>query len=288
MRYPFAAAALLAPLALVPGPASAANLNVSVRSGQDVKTCADLEVRFDDRPAVTAEEKLTATGGQKLTIQSHRNGGVYVWGGTRQDFGITACKAAARGGPALDQVRASLSGGTLSASGPSSDEWVVYFIVDAPTRADVDVDVQNGPVQVANVAGATTVRAQNGPIKLQAVSGRVSARASNGPIAYQGSSGTVDLTTQNGPLAVRLDGSRWADGSLTASAHNGPVKLQLPPGFASGVRVKSSQHSPWKCRGCDGGRRTWDDDSRLVEFGSGPVAVTLSTVNGPVSVDQSR
>jgi hypothetical protein len=288
MRYPFAAAALLAPLALVPALASASNMNVSVRSGHDVKSCEDLEVRFDDRPAVTAVEKLTAAGAQKLTIQSRRNGGVYVWGGSRTDFGISACKAVAPGGPTLDQVHAGVSGGTLSASGPSSDGWVVYFIVDAPNKADVDVDVHNGPVHVADVAGATTVRAQNGPIKLHDVTGRVSARASNGPIAYEGSSGTVDLTTQNGPLAVRLDGSSWTNGSLTASAHNGPVKLQLPPGFASGVRVKSSQHSPWNCRGCDGGRRTWDDASRSVEFGSGPVAVTLSTVNGPVSVDQSR
>ena len=115
----------------------------------------------------------------------------------------------------------------------------------------------------------------------------MSARTENGPIAYEGGSGTIDLEAQNGPLAVRLAGSKWADGSLTARAQNGPVKLQVPRGFASGVRVRSSQHSPWKCQGCDG-RRTWDDASRSVEFGSGPVAVTLSTVNGPVAVDMTR
>ena len=89
-------------------------------------------------------------------------------------------------------------------------------------------------------------------------------------------------------MAVRLAGSKWADGSLSARAQNGPVKLEVPRGFASGVRVRSSQHSPWKCQGCDDGRRTWDDASRSVEFGSGPVAVTLSTVNGPVAVDMSK
>ena len=146
----------------------------------------------------------------------------------------------------------------------------------------------NGPIHVAKVAGATTARAQNGPIKLVDVSGRVSARTENGPIAYEGGSGTVDLQAQNGPVAVRLAGSKWADGSLTASAQNGPVKLQVPRGFASGVRVRSSQHSPWKCQGCDDGRRTWDDASRSVELGSGPVAVTLSTVNGPVAVDMTK
>ena len=292
MRYPIAAAALLASLAFVPSPAFAHDMQVSVRSGHEVRTCADLEVTFDDRPAVTAVDQLTAPGAQKLTVHGSRNGGVYVFGEARQDFSISVCKAAApaAGGSAssLEQVRASLSGGTLTATGPGSDGWVVYFIINAPNRADIDLDVTNGPLHVAHITGATTARSQNGPIKLLDVSGRVSAKTQNGPIAYEGGSGTIELEAQNGPLAIRLAGSKWADGSLTATAQNGPVKLQVPRGFASGVRVRSSQHSPWKCNGCDDGRRTWDDSSRSVELGSGPVAVTLSTVNGPVAVDMTR
>jgi hypothetical protein len=266
MRF-FAAAAMLASLALVQRPASADNINVSVRTGHEVRTCEDIEVTFDDRPAITAVEHLTAPGAQKLTVHANPNGGVYVVGGSRADFAISACKAAAPGSAGgasrLEQVHASLSGATLTAKGPESDGWVVYFI-------------------------ATTARAQNGPIKLLDVSGRVSARTENGPIAFEGGSGTIELTAQNGPVDVRLAGSSWADGTLTATAQNGPVKLQAPRGFASGVRVRSSPHSPWKCQGCDAGRRTWDDSSRSVEFGTGPVAVTLSTVNGPVAVDLTR
>jgi hypothetical protein len=238
-------------------------------------------------------DHLTLPGTQKLTVHANHNGGVYVFGAARPDFAISACKAAApasAGGSAisLDQVRASLSGGTLTATAPGSDGWVVYFIIDAPTQADLDLEVTNGPVQIAHVSGATTARAQNGPIKLLDVSGRVSARTENGPIAYEGGSGTIELTAQNGPVAVRLSGSKWTGGSLTATAQNGPVHLQVPHGFASGVRVRSSEHSPWKCQGCDDGRRTWDGSSRSVEFGSGPVAVTLSTVNGPVAVDMTK
>jgi len=291
MRYPIAAAGLLATLALGLRPAAADDLNVSVRNDHEVRTCDDLEVTFDGRPAVTAVDRLTAPGAQKLTVHGSRNGGVYVFGEARQDFSISVCKAAAPSGggaSALDQVRASLNGGTLTATGPSSDGWVVYFIVNAPTRADIALDVTNGPLRVAHISGTTTARAQNGPIKLLDLGGRVSARTENGPISFEGGSGTIELEAQNGPLAVRLAGSKWADGSLTATAQNGPVKLQVPRGFASGVRVRSSQHSPWKCSGCDDGRRTWDDSSRSVELGSGPVAVTVSTVNGPVSVDMSK
>lgn len=291
MRHPIAAAAVLVPLALVPLNADARNMNVSVRSGHDVRTCADLDVTFDGRPAVTAEDQLTAPGGRKLTVAASRNGGVYVVGETRQDFAISACKAVAAGsagGGTLDQVRAGLSGGTLTATGPASDRWVVYFIIKAPTQADLDLGANNGPIHIARVAGVTTARAQNGPITLVDVSGRVSATTENGPIAFEGGSGTIDLTAQNGPVAVRLAGGKWMDGALTASAQNGPVKLQAPRGFASGVRIRSSQQSPWTCQGCADGRRTWDDDSRSVELGSGPVAVTLSAANGPVAVDMTR
>lgn len=292
MRYPITAAVLLTSLAFVSRAASADGLQVSVRTGHEVRTCDDLEFRFDDRPAVTAVDRLTAPGGQKLAVEAHRNGGVYVFGGSRQDFAISVCKAAApstAGGTVpLDQIRAAVNGGTLTATGPAADGWVVYFIIDAPAQAALDLAARNGPIYAAHLAGATTIRAHNGPIELLDLSGRVSARTDNGPIAYDGSGGTVDLTADNGPLAIRLAGSRWTEGSLTATAQNGPVKLQLPRGFGSGVRVRSSQHSPWKCRGCDDGRRTWDDGSRSVELGSGPVAVTLSTVNGPVAVDLTQ
>jgi len=292
MRYPTVAASVLASLALVPQRAAAEGMNVHVRDGREVRTCADLEVTFDGRPAVTATDQLTAPGGQKLTVHGSRNGGVYVYGGTRTDFAISVCKAAAPGsggGSSLDQLKAGVSGGTLSATGPSSsDRWVVYFIVDAPAQAAVDLDVTNGPMLVSRITGSTTARSQNGPIRLSEVSGRVDAKTENGPLAFDGGSGTVELEAQNGPLAIHLGGSKWADGALTARAQNGPVKLQVPRGFASGVRVKSSPHSPWKCQGCDEGKRTWDDSSRSVELGSGPVAVTLSTVNGPVSVDMTK
>ena len=290
MRY-LIAAATAAPLALAPGAVLAQDMQVSVRTSQDVRRCEDLDVTFGGRPAVTGVEQLTAPGAEKLTIQAARNGGVYVFGESRQDFAISVCKAAApdaAGGGALEQVRASLTGGSLTARGPGSQGWVVYFIVAAPRQAEIALEATNGPIHAAHLGGATTVRSQNGPVKLLDMSGRVSARTQNGPIAYQGGSGTVDLDAQNGPLDVRLAGTQWAGGALTARAQNGPVKLQAPQGFSSGVRVRSSQHSPWNCRGCDDARRTWDDASRVVEFGSGPVAVTLSTVNGPVAVDLTK
>ena len=153
MRYPIAAAALLASVALVQRPAAADDMNVSVRSNHDVRSCDDLDITFDDRPAIRGVDQLTAPGTQKLSVQSQQNGGVYVFGEARTDFAISACKAvsASRGASALDKVRATVDGGRLSATGPGSDGWIVYFIVHAPTKADLDLNANNGPIHVAHV-----------------------------------------------------------------------------------------------------------------------------------------
>jgi hypothetical protein len=286
---------LVAALATL-GPATAAShthgVTVSTTSNGPVRSCSDLEMTFDGEPAATAVDNLTAAGGGALSIEAPNNGGVYVFGSAgRADFAISACKGVAlrvgtEATAALAQIRPALNGRTVTATGPEPGDWVVFFIVNAPASAAVNVETTNGPVHVEQISGSTTARAINGPIKLLDVSGRASARAVNGPVAYEGHGGTVELHTDNGPIKVRLAGDRWASGSLTATAQNGPLAVEVPRGFHSGVRISSSNHSPWKCRGCDDGRKTWDNDSRSIEIGSGPVAVTLSTVNGPVAVDR--
>ena len=266
-------------------------VNVSTSSNGPVRSCSDLEMTFDGEPAATSVDQLTAGGGGTLSIQAPNNGGVFVYGSTgRSDFAISACKGVARRAgteatAALAQIRPALNGRTVTATGPEPGDWVVFFIVNAPASGAVSVETTNGPVHVEQITGSTTARAINGPIKLLDVSGNASARAVNGPVAYEGHGGTVELHTDNGPIKVRLAGDRWGSGSLTATAQNGPLAVDVPRGFQSGVRISSSNHSPWKCSGCDNGRKTWDNDSRSIEIGSGPVAVTLSTVNGPVAVD---
>ena len=267
------------------------DFNVSVRSDGPVRSCSDLEMTWDGQPAATAVETLSSTG-RDLSVHAPRNGGVYVLGSARSDFSISVCKGVAKpaseGTAALAKIRPSIAGSSVNASGPDSEDWVAYFIVHAPESANVEVETTNGPVHVEQIAGSTRAHAVNGPIHLLNVSGRATAKAINGPVAYEGHDGTIDLHTENGPIKVSLSGDRWGSGSLTASAQNGPVKVVVPRGFQSGVKVSSSNFSPWKCEGCESGKRDWNDSSRSIEFGSGPIAVTVSTVNGPVAVESSR
>ena len=288
-------AILTAVAGMAPAPLAAHDndFNISTRTDGPVRSCSDLQMTWDGQPAATSADTLTATGSD-LSVHAPRNGGVYVLGSPgRSDFSISACKAVARpigrdATAALEKTRPAITGKAVTASGPDSGDWVVYFIVSAPANGNVEVETTNGPVHVEQITGSTTARAVNGPIRLLDVSGRATARAINGPVAYEGHDGTVELHTENGPIKVRLSGDRWNSGSLTASAQNGPVKVEVPRDFHSGVRISSSNFSPWKCEACASGKRDWNDQSRSIEIGSGPIAVTVSTVNGPVAVDWSR
>ncbi len=271
---------------------ASAHRNISTRTtSDDVRGCGDLRVEFDDEPAATAEETITvpAGTGNTLTVKPLQNGGVYVIGSARKDYTVITCKAVAPGADAraqLDAIHTTADGGTLSTTGVSNDDAMVYYIVNAPSDGALDLSAHNGPISVREFGGRSKLRTQNGPVSLDNVSGQVNAFAQNGPIHFRGDRGTIELETQNGPIGVDLAGTRWTDGSLTARAQNGPAQLKVPTGFTSGVRVESSNHSPWSCDGpgCGGARKDWDDNSRSFELGDGPVLVRVSTVNGPIQV----
>ena len=142
-------------------------------------------------------------------------------------------------------------GHVVSASGPGSDDCVVSFIVNAPANGTDEVETTNGPVHVERHHGLGWGR---GPSTVQCgfstSSGRATAKAINGAGAYRRARGArSNCGRGDGPVEVRLAGNRWSSGSLTAGAADGPVKVEVPRDFRSGVRISSSNLSPWKCEG---------------------------------------
>jgi len=251
----------------------------------NVRSCGDVRVTIDDEPAARAEEVVNVGNPRSLAIHAARNGGIYVSGSDSGRYEVTACKAAAVGA-SLNDIRVSNSGNEIGADGPASDRWVVYFIVRAPRGADLNLDANNGPISVRDVNGTITARAVYGPISARELDGTINLETTNGPISIEGSSGTAKLNATNGPITVKLRGDSW-NGTLDAHTENGPMSLRISPNFRSSVVVESDGHGPVSCRSdaCKQARRTWDDtDNRRIEFGSGPMAVHLSTNNGPVSV----
>ena len=257
----------------------------------DVNDCSDLRVVFNDREAVRAEEMVTVGEARSLTIRAPQSGGIYVRGTESSRFSVKACKAV-EFGELLANVHVNVNGENMTATGPNASGWIVYFLVDMPRAARGDFATSNGPVQIRDVDGSIVARAQNGPVSAKNTRGSIDLRAQNGPVAFSGSSGDIVLRTDNGPISVELLNTFWERGTLDARTGNGPVSLRLPRGYRSGVAVETEGRSPVNCHAadCRDRRMKYDDDSSNwpahIDLGSGPVAVTIATHNGPVTIDE--
>lgn len=272
-------------------------VSISHEGRRPATDCADLRIRFDDRDAVVRSEEhsLTRAEAGTLHVEPHANGGLQVVGWDKDTYSVTACKAAA--GPAdeaervLSQITLSVQPGRVTTNGPGAEEdWTVYLLMRVPKAASLELETKNGPLALYDVDGKVTAKTHNGPIHLKNFSGEAEITALNGPINLEGGKGSVRIHTENGPISVELAGSSWTGEGLSADAHNGPVTLSVPSGFQSSFMIESTNNAPVSCKAsvCESARKTWDDEHRRIEYGNGPATIRLSTVNGPVSVRDSK
>jgi hypothetical protein len=268
-------------------------LAVTTHEEWPAASCNDLHIEFDGHDAVIQSEEKTISKAEASTlrVQAESNGGVQVQGWDQNNYSVTLCKAARPSGDAdsvLSQIKLTFSNGELGVSGPGSHrQWSAHLLVKAPRGAAMDLNVHNGPMGLFQVEGNLKVHAVNGPVTLEKCKGDINVTAENGPITLEENSGKLSVRTQNGPISINLEGKNWNGEGLEARATNGPVSLRVPSGYQSGVVLESDGHGPFSCAAsvCSEGRKTWDENSKRVEFGSGPAVVHVSTVNGPVSVD---
>ena len=251
----------------------------------DITDCSQIHMTVDDHPAATAQENVPLGAIHSLKLDAARNGGVHVRGGYG-GYSVIACKGAALS-EQLRAIHVSSSGDHVTADGPAETrDWTVWFLVQVPRNASLDLTSQNGPISVKDVTGSVTAQAQNGPIAVKSSSGTIDVHATNGPIAFAGESGNVKLHANNGPISVKLSGSGWNGGRLDAQTENGPLAVKLPRSYGSGVVVESSGRGPVSCKAeaCGGKWRSLDDEHRRIEMGHGAAAVHLMTGNGPISI----
>jgi len=278
--------------------ANSSHHSVSISGGHrhPMADCSDLHIQFDHQDAVVRSEERTVSKAEAavLKVRPHTNGGTQVVGWDDGGYSVTACKAAAPGSDAegvLSQITMSIENGTVSTHGPGGEDgWTVFLLIRAPRSAVIELETKNGPISVYDLDGKLTAHAQNGPISLRNFSGEANVNAVNGPISVEGSSGNISVRTENGPINVDVKGTSWNGAGLSADAQNGPVTLTVPSGFQSGFLLETSNHTPMSCKAsiCENARKTWDDEHRRIEYGSSPAVLRLSTVNGPLSVRDSR
>lgn len=293
MRHRLLSVAALAVL-LVPSLVLAGGhgMNISTDEVESVSECRDIKIRFNNREAARAEEQITLPN-RPLEVQASRNGGVHVVGTDRSDVLVKLCKAVSPSQDSqdlFDKMKVVVRNGVVSVDGPSGGDrdWTAFLLIHAPKGAEMTLRASNGPLALDQVAGTFHARAVNGPISIKNSTGAIDARTTNGPISLAGSSGRIHLKAENGPISVKLKGSAWDGAGLQAETENGPLSVKVASGYRSGVVIESDGHSPMACDSCEGALRTWDDDSRRIEFGQGQKIIRLSTNNGPVSVKTLR
>jgi len=279
----------------VTGPAvSAAPSTDRIKSSDWPKaSCSDLNMDFDNRRATVQSEEKTIGKAEAphLRIQAEQNGGLQVVGWDKDSYSVTLCKAAdprENAEETLAKIHLTFQNGELGVAGPSSHaHWAAYLLVKAPKAASLELQVKNGPLSLIGVDGTLKVRAQNGPLTVKSCTGNLELNAQNGPVDLEDNSGKLDVDAQNGPVTLSLQGTNWDGSGIAAHAKNGPLTLHIPSGYQSGVLVESDGNSPFDCHSsvCSQGRKTWDDNKKSIEFGSGPTMIRLSTVNGPVSIN---
>jgi hypothetical protein len=255
--------------------------------------CSDLHFRFDHRDALVQSEtrEITKAEASTLRVTAEQNGGIDVEGWDKDSYSVTLCKGAEDSNDAqaiLDQIHMSFQNGDLGVTGPSSHQrWAAHFLIRSPKAAALELTVYNGPLSLHQVDGQIQVHAKNGPVSVVGCSGEMDLNSQNGPLTLEGNRGKQTVHAQNGPVSLSLSGDSWEGAGVDAQGTNGPLTVRVPPGYKTGVLVQSEGHSPFECRAnvCSEGRKTWDDDHKQIEFGSGPTLVRVSTVNGPVSVN---
>ncbi len=249
-------------------------------AAQQVQTIADdswcLESRGSGDGERFCEVREASMAPTAIRVDAGRNGGISVEGWDRDEILVrmrvmTQARSDERARELASAVRLSMSGGEITASGPSTgreESWWVGFRVSVPHRNDLDLEANNGGISIADVSGRIRFETQNGGVSLKALGGDVVGE------------------TRNGGLTVSLRGSTWDGAGLDASTTNGGLVMNVPDGYNAQLET-----------GTVNGSLDLDfpvmvqrmSNKRLdVALGSGGPKVRAVTTNGGVKIRRSN
>jgi DUF4097 and DUF4098 domain-containing protein YvlB len=216
-------------------------------------------------------EQTIAYPGQ-LNVDGKENGGISVYGWSRQDVLVRSKVEAQAGSDAeaktlASQVRVNMSAGKIAADGPAMADnrnWSVSYEIFVPRNANLDLNTNNGGVHISGVNGNIAFSAVNGGIHLAQVGGSVKGK------------------TVNGGVHVELAGTTWQGQGLDAETTNGGVHIQLPAKYSAHLEastVNGGMHVE-----LPGAPQHSKDHQLSTDLGSGGPPVRVITQNGGVHI----
>lgn len=211
--------------------------------------------------------------GETVSMEGLRNGGVSVTGWTNNEI-VVKIRIRAQGRTMSDakavasQIRTVISGSKVSVDGPRHDDddnqWSASLVASIPSRSNLRVETQNGPVSVTQLTGDMDLQTRNGPMSLYDLAGNVKAR------------------TTNGPLTISLTGSKWDGTGLDARTVNGPLTISVPENYSAHLETGTT-NGPMRLGFpvTVSGRINRDISTDL---GSGGATIRATTTNGPLTL----
>src|SRR5687768_7794662 len=139
-------------LVIISTAGASAHENFSI-NGED---CSARNFRWNDNAAFVAKETIDGRGLRSIKANVTHSP-VSVIGDSTGGYSIEVCKAAALAED-LDDIRVTLEGDELRATGPDHRRWTVLYRIHVPRNADVTVDAKNGPVSFRDVDGKIVAR----------------------------------------------------------------------------------------------------------------------------------
>ena len=147
-------------------------LNVNIDGDEPITSCDQLRIHSNDGEVARSQDQLTLPQtSSTLKVEASQNGGIYVYGWDRQEFGVLNCKAALSDDRTtaerkLQEIKMSFDSGALTVRGPDEGDWTSYLIIQAPHSSSLSLTGKNGPISVSSLSGKTEVHNTNGPFSI--------------------------------------------------------------------------------------------------------------------------
>lgn len=220
---------------------------------------------------------------------------VSVEGSNRSDYSVRLCAEAgaqteAEANRLLGEIELTNDDGMLTLATPQGS---------AASRLQADLRIQTPagvPVTIKGAYAALAVRGTSAPVSLTTTHARITVLDTTGDVEATATEfGVIDFAGSRG--RVRLQAAteinikfshQQFDGTLEAVAGR-PVRVLLPPGFASPFEAVVERARDFACRAdiCGQIKRSKRDGRFLFTYGSGEPLLKFRSVSGPVVIDST-
>jgi hypothetical protein len=159
--------------------------------------------------------------------------------------------------------------------------------IQAPREAPITINGDYAAMRVIGMNASVHLSTTHARITLLDTTGDVDAKAAEfGVIDFSGDRGNVRLDSA-WEINLNFTGQKF-DGSLDAKAAH-PVRVLLPPGFASAFEAIVRHKTDFVCRAdiCDRVSSHKRDGKFVFAFGSGDAALHFISQDGPVVIDST-